>query len=119
MFIPTVLLQATNLIKDGSLEIYLGKNSVRLEKDFIQLNLSDLKSLKMLMDREDLLPQMRYLSERFSQAGKTLEINYRNARVVRLGAGANSFTLQLLGVSHVTIGSPLTLYRFLRVWGKN
>lgn len=119
MFIPPTLLQATNLIKDGSLEIYLGENSVRLERDSIQLDLSDIKSLKVLMDREDILPQMRHLSEKFSQAGKTLEIRYKNARVVRLGAGADSLTLQLLGVNHVTIGNPLTVYRFLRVWGKN
>jgi len=119
MFIPAVLLQATNLIKDGSMEIQMGRNSVRVERDFIQFNINDLESLQKLLDREDILPQMKYLSEEFSKAGKTLEINYRNARVVRLGAHADSVVLRLLGIPNVTVGNPVTVYRFLRVWGKS
>ncbi|MBU7019366.1 MAG: hypothetical protein HXS44_17805 [Theionarchaea archaeon] len=119
MFIPTQLLQATSLIKEGALEIEIGSNLVRLEKDLIQLNISDTESLRMLLDREDILRQMMHTSEEFSRAGKTLEIKYRNSRIVRLGAKADSLMLQLLGIDHVTMGNPVTMYRFLRMWGKS
>ena len=119
MFIPVTLLQATDLIKDGSLEIQMGANSVRVERDFIQVNVSSIESLKVLLDREDILPQVRYLSEEFSRVGKTLEIKYRNARVIRLGARADSVLLKIVGIDHLTIGNPLTVYRFLRMWGKS
>jgi hypothetical protein len=119
MFIPTQLLQATNLIKEGALEIEIGSNLVRLEKDLIQLNIRDTESLKMLLDREDIIHQLMYMSEEFSRAGKTLEIKYRNSRIIRLGARADSLLLQLLGIDHVTMGNPVTMYRFLRMWGKS
>lgn len=119
MFIPPSLLQATNLIKDGSIEIQIGRNSVRLERDLIQINVNDIDSLQKLLDRDDILPQMKYISEEFSKAGKTLEINYRNSRVIKLGAHADSVVLRLLGIPHMAVGNPVTVYRFLRVWGKS
>jgi hypothetical protein len=119
MFIPTAMIQATELIREGSIEIQIGENSVRLERDHIRVNLSDMESLRTLMDREDILPQVKYLSEEFSRTGKTLEIRYRNKRIVYLGADADSFVFKMLGIDHVTVGNPFTVYQFLRVWGKD
>lgn len=119
MLLPEILLEATNLIKEGSMEISIGRNSVRVERDFILIDLHDLESLKGLLDREDILPQVKHLSEEFSRTGKTLEIKYRNATVFRVGAGARSVVLQLLGYDHVSVGNPVTVYRFLQVWQKS
>jgi len=119
MFIPAILLQATDLIKEGSMEIQIGENSVRVEKDFILLNIYNPDSLQMLLDREDIIPQVKHLSEEFSRTGKTLEIRYRNSKIFRVGYDAHSVVLWFLGMNHVAVGNPVTVYRFLRTCRKS
>ena len=119
MFLPVApLLHMTNLIQEGSVEIHIGKNVVHFEKDLIRVNIYDTESLMIFLDREDIFPQIRHLSKELSRAGKTLEIAHRGSRIVRLGAHADSVVLRLLGLNHIAVGNPVTLYRFLHAWGK-
>ncbi len=111
------LLGLTNLIKEGSAEIWVGDNSITVERDVIQVDICDTMS-PTLFDREDILSQIRQLSEEFCSAQKTLVIKYNHSRVLTLGAHANSVVLQLLGMNHVAVGNPVTVYKFLRKWGK-
>jgi hypothetical protein len=120
MHIPVLsLLHLTDLIKEGTMEIYLGKTSVRVGRDVIQVDIYDAEKAAPLLHREDILPQLRSLSEEFCKAGKTLVIRYRNSEILKLGADADSIVLGIMGMDHVSMGNPVTIYRFLRKWRKN
>jgi hypothetical protein len=113
------LLQLTNLIKEGTMEIYLGKTLVRVGRDVIQVDIYDAEKSAILLHREDILPQLKSLSEEFCKAGKTLVIKYKNSEILKLGADADSVVLKIVGMDHVTMGNPVAIYQFLRKWRKN
>ena len=108
MLLPVApLLQVTDLIQEGSIKVHIGKNALILKRDLIQLCIDDPKSLNALFDREDILSQINCLSEEFCEAGKTLEIKYKNSRVLKLGATADSLMLRLVGRRRTTMDKNL------------
>ena len=111
------LLQMTSLIKEGSVKIWVGDNSITVEKDVIQVDICDTTG-STLFDREDIFSQLRQLSEEFCTAQKTLVIKYNHSTLAKLGANTHSVLLQLVGMNHVAIGNPVTVYKFLRTWGR-
>ncbi len=120
MLLPiTSWIQKTNLIKEGSLKIQAGENVIKLEKNRIVVDFYNAEQFKAFGDREDFIQQMRHLSEVLYREGKTCVIKYRGSSIVTLGAGANSLALKLVGMDHVSVGNPVTLYRSLRTWRKD
>ncbi|MBU6998487.1 MAG: hypothetical protein HXS41_13115 [Theionarchaea archaeon] len=109
----TSLLQMTDLIQEGSVEIQIGESSIMVERDVITVDLCGLED-SLLIYRQDMLPQLRQLSELFSDAGKTLVIKYEHSRMLKLGAHTDSVFLRLIGLDRVAIRNPVTVYRFLR-----
>lgn len=89
-----------------------------VEKNVIQVDICDTLG-STLFDREDILSQIKQLSEEFCSAQKTLVIKYHHSRVLTLGAHADSIVLQLVGMNHVTIGNPVAVYKFLRTFRKS
>ncbi len=120
MFMPVVSwIQMTDLIKEGSVEIQVGKNSLRLQRDCVEVNLGELDHFRAFTNREDFFQQMKYLSDQLSAAGKTFIVKYKGWSILRLGAGCDSFVLRLLGMDHVTLGNPVALFQVFRTWGKD
>jgi hypothetical protein len=113
----TSLLRMTDLIQRGSLEIHIGESSITVERDIITVDLCGLED-SLLIYRQDILPQLRQLSELLSQAGKTLVIKYEHSKMLKLGAHTDSVLLRLIGLERVAIRNPVTVYRFLRNQGK-
>ncbi|MBU7013470.1 MAG: hypothetical protein HXS52_13045 [Theionarchaea archaeon] len=111
------LLRMTDLIQQGSVEIHIGESSIVVERDVITVDLCGLKD-SLLISRQDILPQLRQLSELFSQEGKTLVIKYEHSKMLKLGAHTDSVLLRLIGLDRVAIRNPVTVYRFLRSQGK-
>ncbi|MGC1123368.1 MAG: hypothetical protein WBA22_19965 [Candidatus Methanofastidiosia archaeon] len=113
----TSLLRMTDLIQQGSVEIHIGKSSITVERDVITVDLCGVED-SLLIYRQDMLPQLRQLSELFSRAGKTLVIKYEHSKMLKLGAHTDSVLLRLIGLERVAIRNPVTVYRFLRNQGK-
>ncbi|MBU7024314.1 MAG: hypothetical protein HXS40_09130 [Theionarchaea archaeon] len=113
----TSLLRMTDLIKEGSVKIYIGESSITVEHDVITVDLCGVED-SLLIYRQDILPQLRQLSESLSQAGKTLVIKYEHSKMLKLGAHTDSVLLRLIGLERVAIRNPVTVYRFLRNQGK-
>lgn len=107
------LLHLTDLIKGGSVLVEVGKNSVRVERNLIQVDICDADST-LLPERGDILSQARQAALIFWKEGKTMEIKYHHSLVLKLGRGADSMVLKLAGMDHISFGNPFTLYHFLR-----
>jgi hypothetical protein len=113
----TSLLRMTDLIQEGSVKIDIGESSITVEHDVITVDLCGVED-SLLIYRQDILPQLRQLSESLSQAGKTLVIKYEHSKMLKLGAHTDSVLLRLIGLERVAIRNPVTIYRFLRNQGK-
>jgi hypothetical protein len=113
----TSLLRMTDLIQEGSVKIDIGESSITVEHDVITVDLCGVED-SLLIYRQDILPQLRQLSESLSQAGKTLVIKYEHSKMLKLGAHTDSVLLRLIGLERVAIRNPVTVYRFLRNQGK-
>lgn len=113
----TSLLRMTDLIQEGSVKIYIGESSITVEHDVITVDLCGVED-SLLIYRQDILPQLRQLSELLSQVGKTLVIKYEHSKMLKLGAHTDSVLLRLIGLERVAIRNPVTVYRFLRNQGK-
>jgi hypothetical protein len=113
MFVSWI--ELTDLISAGSMEILIGENSLTVTRDIIQVDICDPKA-SALFDREDILPQMRNLSEALCRFEKTLVIKYNHSTILKLGKDANSVLLKVLGMDHVGMGNPIAVYKFLRKW---
>jgi hypothetical protein len=104
-----------NLIQSGSIQVSMGDNTVWLSKDKIQINIDDSDTLYRLCGRDDLFSQLKHISDTLNEAGKTVEISYRNTRICTVGKHGHSFFLQVLGMDHVSLGNPLRVYQVLKV----
>ncbi|MGD2247250.1 MAG: hypothetical protein PVF58_02510 [Candidatus Methanofastidiosia archaeon] len=113
MFVSWV--ELTDLIAKGSMEIHIGENSLTVTRDVIQVDICD-PGASTLFDREDILPQMKNLSEALCRFEKTLVIKYNHSTILKLGKGAHSALLKVLGIDHVGMGNPIAVYKFLRKW---
>lgn len=104
-----------NLIVTGSVEIYIGESSLVITRDKIQVDICN-PAVSTLFRREDILPQIKNLSEALCGVKKTLVIKYNHSTMLTLGKDTHSILLRIVGMDHVSLGNPITVYKFLKKW---
>jgi hypothetical protein len=96
-------------------QIELKGMSVWGSPDTVQINISDPYILEQIWERDDLFTQLKQVSTILHEAGRTVEISYRNIHICTLGKQGHSFIMQVLGIDHVSLGNPIRVYQLLKV----
>ncbi|WP_457750461.1 hypothetical protein [Thermococcus sp.] len=118
-----------NVICCGSVTISVGDDSLTITREDIIMDIHDTEKMKKLMDaisplmgsedggmkeKKKMMDEMKLYAEDLASQGKTAIIKYRGNEIMRMGAKANSFLMNTLGMKHIEIKYKLDTLRMMR-----
>jgi len=114
-----LLMDILELVKDGSLEIGIAKNSINMSRNDIIVDIWDLKLIEKFAKKKDIknfYKRIEKFAEELNRMKKTLTVKLKGKEIVKIGFNANSKFLNMLRIKNIEITDKIAFFSLIKEW---